>query len=770
MIIKECYIENFGIFRDKPFKFETGLNVIKEDNGWGKSTLAVFIKSMFYSMEYSRKKALTEYRKYEPWQGGKYGGWLVFSANGRDYRVTRYFARKESERVFELYDLSTNKPSDDYGENLGEELFGIDCASFERSIFIKLDSELGKPEMSDSISAKLNNLVDNTDDMNNYETAYTKLDKLASSIVPKRGAGGLVGKIEADIQMLRDEIAVCDKADREITLLSGQISEEKSKAELLNAEIEKLGAAHENCLLFDKKEQYDGMVTRAKALGERCRALSEFFKNGLPSDEEINKCRQDIAEYDKVNEALMQSKPFDSEAERYKEIQQKYNGNPPTTEQADICEEEFGAAARLSSEISEKNAELSELYAERSRQSEKRTRMKTVIAAAFAVLIIIGAVLAVILDNTAVRIASSALAAVGIAGIIAVFAVKKNDGTTEQASVLEAEINSLKQKKGEADKRCADALIGMNPNADTTNILRSLNEIRSDIDDFNDILGRLRRYSAARDSAEKIKSDILPFLNRYEAQGTLSERLQSICYKLNEYERTRAEFLDAKSEIETFESKNDIAALRQAVPPESAPEEISARLNECRSKTSMCERAIAGAEQNMRRCEAEADNRQELESRLAALTERREELTKKNEILRETIELLQRAKENMSTRYMDDMTEAFGKYIKMIEPSRDDIVLTADLDTQIVRGGIQRESGHYSRGYADLVNICTRLALTDVMYKDEKPFLILDDPFVNLDEKKTERALKFIKKIGKEKQEFYFTCHESRTVKEASNV
>ena len=61
-----------------------------------------------------------------------------------------------------------------------------------------------------------------------------------------------------------------------------------------------------------------------------------------------------------------------------------------------------------------------------------------------------------------------------------------------------------------------------------------------------------------------------------------------------------------------------------------------------------------------------------------------------------------------------------------------------------------------------MVNICLRMALVDAMYKEEKPFLVMDDPFVNLDKEKMELAKGFLRAISKEYQVLYFTCHESR--------
>ena len=76
--------------------------------------------------------------------------------------------------------------------------------------------------------------------------------------------------------------------------------------------------------------------------------------------------------------------------------------------------------------------------------------------------------------------------------------------------------------------------------------------------------------------------------------------------------------------------------------------------------------------------------------------------------------------------------------------------------------GLPRDINSLSTGYQDMVGVCMRMALVDAMYKEEKPFVIFDDPFVNLDEAKTDGGVDFLKKIAREYQVIYFTCHKSR--------
>jgi uncharacterized protein YhaN len=75
-----------------------------------------------------------------------------------------------------------------------------------------------------------------------------------------------------------------------------------------------------------------------------------------------------------------------------------------------------------------------------------------------------------------------------------------------------------------------------------------------------------------------------------------------------------------------------------------------------------------------------------------------------------------------------------------------------------------KDTAYYSKGYKNLFEICKRFALTSVLYKEEKPFIILDDPFTNLDDTKLNEALSLVKELSSEYQIIYMVCHESRSV------
>lgn len=49
-----------------------------------------------------------------------------------------------------------------------------------------------------------------------------------------------------------------------------------------------------------------------------------------------------------------------------------------------------------------------------------------------------------------------------------------------------------------------------------------------------------------------------------------------------------------------------------------------------------------------------------------------------------------------------------------------------------------------------------------IAFGEEQPFLLLDDPFVYLDDENLKRALKALQKLGQQTQILYFTCHSDR--------
>lgn len=91
-----------------------------------------------------------------------------------------------------------------------------------------------------------------------------------------------------------------------------------------------------------------------------------------------------------------------------------------------------------------------------------------------------------------------------------------------------------------------------------------------------------------------------------------------------------------------------------------------------------------------------------------------------------------------------------------------DIMVDSDLHLHIVKNGEEHEIDNFSTGTVDCITLCMRLALIDALFGNEVPFLILDDPFINMDDKRTKCALEMIQKIAQDHQVIYLVCNSSR--------
>ncbi len=152
-----------------------------------------------------------------------------------------------------------------------------------------------------------------------------------------------------------------------------------------------------------------------------------------------------------------------------------------------------------------------------------------------------------------------------------------------------------------------------------------------------------------------------------------------------------------------------------------------------------------------------------MQEELKTLEEETGERLKQYELLGTTKKLLEEARSSFTARYTEPVMAGFRKYYTILTGTEcENYQMDANTKLQVIEGNMPREIGYMSLGNRDLIGICMRMALVEAMYEERKPFLILDDPFVNLDENRTRGAKRFLAQIAKEYQVIYFTCHGSR--------
>lgn len=124
---------------------------------------------------------------------------------------------KSSEDDFALIRQDTGMLCEDFSEKIGEELFQIDGEGFSRTVFLSQND--CQTETTGSINAKIGNLAENTDDINNFESADKRLGDLLNTLTPSRKTGKL-SKMKSRLTELSSEIGRKGELEGSIQRLS----------------------------------------------------------------------------------------------------------------------------------------------------------------------------------------------------------------------------------------------------------------------------------------------------------------------------------------------------------------------------------------------------------------------------------------------------------------------------------------------------------------------------------------------------------------------
>lgn len=153
---------------------------------------------------------------------------------------------------------------------------------------------------------------------------------------------------------------------------------------------------------------------------------------------------------------------------------------------------------------------------------------------------------------------------------------------------------------------------------------------------------------------------------------------------------------------------------------------------------------------------------------LSAVLDDRKKCLKRNlhtyELVCTTRTLMEKAKESFTARYTAPVLNAFNTYYSVVSENTPDMLLDGQMVLSYREKGMFRGTDTLSKGQSALVGFCMRAAVADAMYEGEKPMLIMDDPFVNLDDKAMDKVKELIGNLSHKYQIIYFTCSKNRVL------
>ena len=265
---------------------------------------------------------------------------------------------------------------------------------------------------------------------------------------------------------------------------------------------------------------------------------------------------------------------------------------------------------------------------------------------------------------------------------------------------------------------------------------------------------------------EKERAVVDEFLSAYDVDLTNAYPvLLDMEQKLKLYQDAVARHNQRKEKQLTFERENDMVELQKEERPLPPLADLQRQEERATKAIRDNELEISTLLRNADEIRSMSEEASEWESERDRLQDALSEAEEQCDIFEQTAKYLKQANENFSNRYFDCITEKFDHYLDLLGVQTEgpaSIDLKFDVKTDVA--GKKRDLNYYSEGYKTLLMICARMALVDALFEQETPFLILDDPFVDLDEEKIEYAQQMIKKLELRYQIIYFVCHDSRSI------
>lgn len=799
MKLLACHIENFGKLSNLSFQFQDGINVIHQPNGWGKSTFAVFLKVMFYGFDSKKETGAFEKERvlYRPWQGGVFGGELDFEVNGKAYRISRTFGRTEKTDEFHLYDLYTNLESSDYSTNIGMELFDLDSASFKRTIFIGQND--CNYAVSDCINAKLGNLAENTDDMNNFESAIQHLKGISNHLTPDRVTGS-IKKRKNTITHLTQELRMLDSAQEGFDAVKEKIKDVSIEIEELSEARQNYGAdlviASEESRKKELRKQYDALCKDVEEKETHFSKLKPIFPNGVPTKEELKEQMQNVRNMQDCKARLEGWQLTTEEQEVFwEELEHMFENGVPEKTEINASLEQLASAEKQKENLTSLKTHMNFLNQKLEEELEVPVFEKmthkiplfvggaTILAGIFVFVLwymqifsvanedylLISVLFAVLFGTACMTI-----------GFIQVRRGKKEKelwqmSVKNEYEELESRYKELEKQATETEEQMqkvyetVGAFLGrFRVTCNSEEYSAKLYELKNQLSEYERLWAKLKESEKEQQILETETQKVDAFLETYACEKT-----QDYLAVLSYYQEKAAEFLIAESSYqeacakqEEFEKNQEASFWAKMVDCPYTIEELNQKIQETDRKIEERKKAKAHYEKQYESLQEQLDLRDEKQAELEEQLCQQEEDRKKYTIVKLTQEYLTKAKEQFTARYMDPIANAFTKYYEMLTGDTQKLwSIDANINLKLKELGELREIKWFSAGSQDLLGVCMRLALVDVMYQVEKPFLILDDPFVNLDEEKTKAGNQLLPEVAKEYQIVYFTCHDSRMSK-----
>ena len=759
MIIRSVYIKEFGSIRDRRIEFSDGLNIIEGDNESGKSTLLGFIKFMLYGLP---KKAageiVSEKERAFSWSTGIAAGAMTVELDGGTFRIERSAKASSRSESAKIFNAETGEQVH-AGENPGELFFGLPLNVFESTACVK---QLKCTRLDGSgLGTSIENLMVAADENTSVKKAAQKLDSVRKKLQHKSGRGGEIAELEDEILALQNRLKNAGERSRHMEIKEASLdSAEKIIAEA-RATLEEEKALSRACDLRQTLIRFEALRSAEKRVEALKIQEKEALDGGrfggrLPEAVEISTLSELRVKYAQAKESRERAESG------FEELKRQRVPEDETDRQAKLMENEGGERAVLES------------YSVKDKKAEAARKTGAMLLISALVCALAGGVFALSVSflptlialGKTVKMLCAVSAFVGAAALAVLGALR-----FVRAKSFEKERDGITEEFG-CDEYSREALVIR---------LAALRHRIAERESFESLVGRLRdgiaeAYGGEKSAEEQLERQILSLcpdetvevddlveaaLRIADDYGALAEKVGEIRRDIDKYSALATE---RRAELASFNEDE----LRRAVTPEIEEklagvnvtmlrrdiEFQQARLESAMQKKQSAEREMITLEASTEDGEKLSVQLEEKKKQLEAKKFMLDSLTLATESIAQASDAVRR---NITPRLRRNAGEILGR---LTDGKYTEIAISPDFEISVTADGETRSVEALSSGTRDAAYLAIRLALVSVLYRNERPSLLLDEILSQIDDTRAKNILEMLGEYAKDgTQCLLFTCH-----------
>ncbi len=767
MRINKIYISAFGGLKDFTLELKDGLNVIYGNNEEGKSTVASFIKAMFYGTGRSSKNLSESVRqKYTPWDGSAMAGRIYFEDKNKQYCLEREFRKSDSTDRIMLTDLDSGKQLN-VGENVGQQFFGFSAATFERSLFIGNGDFIKDDTAAGEINGKLSNIaITGAEDV-----SYKKIEKnildTRNKLISKSGKSGSYNEDLQRLNSLEDRLLKAEEDTRLKQRLNDEGAQKAKEFKVLGKKYsalkQKLDLKHdfENrerlSEFLDTKHQLD-KVNASLTLSDGT-VVNEMFAQKVEFG--INKYQKNEERYAQINDDIVQIKET-------VELQNKTSAAEAKRKigELNVKLEALTAEKAEIGKLQQKNEnDVIELKKQLNELQEKKAKFNPLLLLVAVVAAAVGIIL-----TSPIFYAAIALYAVAAVMLVLSFIIKPQNKSAVIG--LQNELTGANNALSETvtSKNLLQEQIN-NINAEINNLSSVLNaDAAIKQQRLADLEEKENALKAEKEKLDSAKSGLLSLLSGFGIDDI--NKAEALCNDLKQKtEQQKSLKLQLKTasqylgNIDYDEAKSRLDVINGGLEFEEIDfDAVEAEYKTISEEMAALKDTLTAIDTEIKASFRNSENPEELKREIFFLKEKMQSKKGFCDSADLAVEVLQESFYELRRGYGNTLEELTHSIFSDLTDGRYKSVSVSDeLELSVEKADVfgTRELGYLSLGTTHQAYLSLRLAIAKLL-SDENPLpVFLDDSLSQYDDARTEKAIKYLKGYCADGQGVLFTCHSS---------